>query len=72
VHALRPAGLDRARHPDVGERLAHEPGGGDRRRERAALGRVDVQHQVAGTVPVLGVDQRHVVLDGALVREPEE
>ena len=37
VEALGPARLDRSGEPDVGERLAHEPGDGDDLREPAAF-----------------------------------
>ena len=46
VHALGPAGLDRAREPGVVEHLADEPRRGDRGGEAVALGRVEVEHEV--------------------------
>ncbi len=71
VQALRPAGLDRARQPGVGQRPPHEVGDPDDVPERIALRWVEVEHQVRGEVGAV-THERRVVLDGPLVGEPQQ
>ena len=73
VHALGAARLDRA----LAGRRRRAPGGRGGRREPpsrsvVAVGRVEVEHEVGHAVGTVGAHQRRVVLDGALVREPQQ
>ena len=72
VHALGAAGLHRAGQAQ--RRRAPGARAGRRRppRRTLALGRVEVEHEVRRPVPVVGRDQRRVVLDGPLVGEPQQ
>jgi hypothetical protein len=70
MHALGPAGLDRARQTRPGQRFPDQPGRGHRLPELARSRRIDVEHQVGGPVQVLGGAQRDVVLHRALIGEP--
>nr|BFE69008.1 hypothetical protein GCM10020092_023090 [Actinoplanes digitatis] len=72
VHALRPAGLHGAGHARVGERLPDQTGRPHDHVERAALRRIQVHDQVGGAVALVDGHQRRVVLDRALVGEPQQ
>ena len=74
VHALGAARLDRSLQADVVERLADEVGDANGHREAVvvAVGRVEVEDEVGHAVGTVGAHQRRVVLDGALVREPQQ
>ena len=72
VHALRPAGLDRAGQAGPGQRLADQVGGADGEGEGVPGRRVDVEHQVGGMVQLTGQGQRRVILHRPLVREPQQ
>ena len=72
VQALGAAGLDRAAEAGIGQRLANGASGADRHREGIGIGWVKVEHQVGRPVRPVGPHQRRVVLNRALVREPEQ
>ena len=69
---LAPLVLTRAGQPEIGQRLADEAGRPHGHRERVALGRVEVEHEVGHVLAVVDAQQRGVVLDGALVGEPQQ
>jgi hypothetical protein len=71
VQPLRPAGLHGAGQAGVVERAPDEVRDGDHRRERGALGRVQVQHQAARRGGADG-EERDVELHGPLVGQPQE
>ena len=71
VQALRTAGLDGRGQPGAGQRLTDEPRRGDGHAERRALRRVEVEDQLRCVI-VAQADQGRVVLDRALVGEPQQ
>ena len=72
VHSLRPAGLDRTLQPDIGQRPAHEVRDPHRHRERIGIGWVEVEHEMRHAIGTVDPHERGVVLDRALVREPQQ
>ena len=69
---LAPLVLIAPSKPDVTERVADEPRDADDRRERVAVGRVEVEHEMRHPVGAFDAGERRVVLDRSLVREPDQ
>jgi hypothetical protein len=72
VDALGPARLHGALEPQLVERLVDQVGDADDQPEVAALGRIEVDHQVGDAVGPVDPQQGRVVLDGPLVGEPQQ
>ena len=72
VQSLGAAGLHRAGQADIGQGLANRVGGPNRHREGIGFGRVEVEHQVRDVVRPVGAHQGGVILDRALVGEPQQ
>jgi hypothetical protein len=73
VHALGAADLDAAGEPGLGQRLADELGGVHGGVERSSRRRIDVQHQMRlRVIRRIEPHQGGMVLDGALVGEPQQ
>ena len=72
MEALRAAGLDRAFETDVSQSLTNELGDAHDGIEGGCRRRIEIEDEVGDAVETFGADQRGVVLDGALVGEPQQ
>ena len=72
VDAFRTAGFHRPGEIDIGECLANEVRDLNDSAEGRSLRRIEVQHQMGHLIRMVHPHERRVILDRALVREPQQ